>query len=92
MQNNPNLRISVCLPLILTRTFELTEFEFEFQFPPILKDRVEAGNDDIDTHPKSVLKPTPHISNYVLSTAIAIGRGLEPLDSRTDPRTRLNWW
>jgi hypothetical protein len=24
--------------------------------------------------------------------ATAIGRGLEPLDVRTDPRTRLNWW
>ncbi|MCI68422.1 hypothetical protein A2U01_0089683, partial [Trifolium medium] len=23
--------------------------------------------------------------------ATAIGMGLEPLDSRTDPRTRLNW-
>jgi hypothetical protein len=24
--------------------------------------------------------------------ATAIGRGLEPLDARTDPRTRINWW
>jgi hypothetical protein len=23
---------------------------------------------------------------------IAIGRGLKPLDARTDPRTRFNWW
>jgi hypothetical protein len=24
--------------------------------------------------------------------ATAIGRGLEPLDAITDPRTRFNWW
>jgi hypothetical protein len=22
----------------------------------------------------------------------AIGRGLKPLDAKTDPRTRFNWW
>jgi hypothetical protein len=24
--------------------------------------------------------------------ATAIGRGLKPLDVKTDPRIRLNWW
>jgi hypothetical protein len=26
------------------------------------------------------------------SPATAIRRGLKPLDVKTDPRTRLNWW
>ncbi|MCI66908.1 hypothetical protein A2U01_0088166, partial [Trifolium medium] len=30
--------------------------------------------------------------NHGSIPATAIGRGLEPLDARTDPRTILNWW
>jgi hypothetical protein len=40
---------------------------FEFGFSPILKDGVEADNEDIDTHFKSVPEPTLLISNYILS-------------------------
>jgi hypothetical protein len=36
---------------------ELTEFEFS----PILKDGVGAGNGDINSHPESVPEPTSHI-------------------------------
>jgi hypothetical protein len=35
----------------------LTEFGFGFEFSPISKDGVGAGNGDIDTHPE----PAPHI-------------------------------
>jgi hypothetical protein len=30
--------------------------------------------------------------DHDLIPVTAIGRGLKPLDARTDPRTRLNWW
>jgi hypothetical protein len=30
--------------------------------------------------------------NHNLIPATAIRKGLEPLDVRTDPRIRLNWW
>jgi hypothetical protein len=30
--------------------------------------------------------------NHSLIHAIAIGRGLKPLDARTDLQTGLNWW
>jgi hypothetical protein len=32
------------------------------------------------------------LAGVVMCVGVAIGRGLEPLDARTDPRTRFNWW
>jgi hypothetical protein len=39
-----------------------------------------------------VISPELDGEDHGLIPATAIRRGLEPLDVRTDPGTRFNWW